>query len=730
MVTARGARRNRAAFKGALGLTQKRQPMRLAVLSLAVLFAATPALAADTALVYPAAPRGTTTDTYFGTVVADPYRWLEDVDSTQTVNWITAENLLTRTYLDAIPARAPIAAAYRKLYDYEKVSAPFRVGKHWFFYRNSGLQTQSPLYIRDSETGPARLFFDPNTLSKDGSIQMAGTSFTLDGTLMAYSTQEGGADWQTWHVKTVPGGRDLPDVLRWSKFSGASWVNDRGFYYSAYDKPSAANRTLAALDRQKLFFHKLGTPQSADRLVYTAPSDEFIGAEVSHDQRLVFLEKQNINGNGLAWKRASEPDTAFRTVFALAPNTQYGVLGNDGTRLYVVTNFRAPHLRVAWVELTDRSHLLHDIVRETDDKLDGVSLIGNKLYLGYLHDAHSLIKIADLQGHALGSIELPGIGSASLPSAQREDTIAYYSFESFAVPPIIFRFDTATDTSTVAERSKIAFDPAPYTTEQIWATSKDGTKVPVFVTHRKDMPLDGSTPTILYGYGGFNISTTPFFAKETALWLQLGGAYAVATLRGGGEFGDAWHDGGKLANKQHVFDDFIASAQMLIERKITSTPKLAIDGGSNGGLLVGACLTQRPDLFGAAIAEQGVLDMLRYPKFTVGKAWIPEYGSAEASSDEFHTLLAYSPLNNVKPGTHYPPTLITTADHDDRVYPAHSFKFVAELQHAQAGDAPILLRVETNEGHFSGLTTDKAIAITADFYAFLAKSLNFTPAGT
>ena len=701
--------------------------MRFAVLSLAFIFAAAPGSSAQTPPTYPQAPREATTGTYFGTTVADPYRWLEDVDSPRSVAWIGAENALTRSYLDAIPARAPIAAAYRKLYDYEKVGAPFRAGRHWFHFRNSGLQTQSALYLRDSENGAARLFFDPNTLSKDGSIQMAASSFSRDGSLMAYATQSGGADWLTWHVKSVPSGRDLPDRIDWSKFSDAAWTGDRGFYYAAFDKPRAANRTLAALDHQKLYYHRLGTPRSADRLVYTAPSNQFVAAEVSHDQQLVFLEPEDINANGLAWKRSGEPDSAFRQVFPLKSNLQYTILGNDGTRVYLLTNVGAPRFRIAWVELTDPAHALHGIVPQAKDKLDSATLIGKRFYLGYLHDAYSLVRVADLAGRDLGPIALPGIGSASPPSARREDTIAYYTFESYATPPVIFRYDTANGSSVVAHRTIVAFDPKPYVTEQVWAVSKDGTRIPVFVMHRPDRPLDGSTPTILYGYGGFNVSITPSFYKDIALWLQMGGAYAVATLRGGGEYGDAWHEAGMLANKQHVFDDFIAAAQMLIDRKLTSTPKLAIDGGSNGGLLVGACLTQRPDLFGAAIAEQGVLDMLRYQKFTDGKAWIPEYGSAEASAAQFATLYAYSPLANVKAGTRYPPTLITTADHDDRVYPAHSFKFVAALQNAQAADAPILLRVETNEGHFSGLTTDKAIAITADFFAFLAKNLNFTP---
>jgi prolyl oligopeptidase len=688
-----------------------------------------PVLAADAPLTYPAAPRVDVTENFFGTTVGDPYHWMEDVDSPQTVAWAKAENALTHGYLDAIPARPAIAAAFRKLYDYEKVSAPFRAGKRWFYFHNSGLQTQSALFVRDSETGPARLFFDPNTLSADGKEQMANLSFTRDGSLMAYATQSGGADWYTWHVKSVATGRDLPDVIHWSKFSGADWAGNRGFYYAGYDAPSAKNQTLAKLDVQKVWFHALGTPQSADRLVYasTAHPDEFVGVEVSHDQRYTFLERSKGDGNALAWKPRDEPGNRFRPIFSLDPNVSYGILGNDGSRIFVQTNLHAPRFRIAAFDLNDPSHALRDVVPETADKLDGAELVGDRFYLSYLHDAHSVVGLASVTGRPLGTIALPAIGTASFGQSHREDRAVYYTFESFAYPPVTYRYDPVTATQTVVFRSPIAFDPTPFVTEQLFATSKDGTRVPVFVIHRKDIPLDGSTPTILYGYGGFDISITPYFAKETALWLQMGGAYAVATLRGGGEYGDAWHDAGRLANKQHVFDDFIASAQMLIERKITSTPKLAVNGGSNGGLLVGAVLTQRPDLFGAAIAEQGVLDMLRFERFTVGKAWIPEYGSARASAEQFRTLYAYSPLDNVKPGTHYPPTLITTADHDDRVYPSHSFKFAAALQNAQAGDAPILLRVETNEGHFSGLTTDKSIAITADFYAFLVKSLDFTP---
>ncbi len=703
--------------------------MRRLAFFLAALLCATPVLAAAAKLTYPDAPRGTTTDTYFGTTVADPYRWLEDVDSAQTHAWVTAEGDLTRSYLDAIPQRPAILGAYRKIYNYAKVSAPFREGRRWFFFRNSGLQNQSVLYVRATEHAPARVFLDPNTLAKDGTVALAGESFTRDGRYMAYATQSSGSDWQTWRVRDVASGKDLSDRLEWSKFSGATWVGDRGFYYSGYDKPTGTNATLSALGVQKLWFHALGAPQSADRLVYasTKHPDEFVGSDSTEDERYVFLEVTKGNGNSLAWKRRGEPDSAFRTVFTLNPDVFYNVVGDDGTRVYLHTNAGAPTGRLTWLDVTDPTHTLHDIAPQSTDKLQGVSLIGDRFYVGYLHDAHSLVRILDLRGRQLGTIALPGIGSGGLPGAKREDRVAYYTFTSYTYPTTVYRYDTRTGGTTVYDKPKIAFDPAPYVTEQIFATSKDGTKVPVFVTHRKDIPLDGSTPTLMYGYGGFDIDETPAFRSTVALWLTMGGAYADVVLRGGGEYGEAWHNAGRLGNKQHVFDDFIAAAQLLIERKITSTPKLAINGGSNGGLLVGAVLTQRPDLFGAAIPEVGVLDMLRYQRFTVGKAWIPEYGDATASADAFHWLYAYSPDHNVKDGTHYPPTMVMTSDHDDRVYPAHSFKFAAALQHAQAGDAPILLRVQSKAGHGAGRPTDKIIEDTADRYAFLVKSLDFTP---
>jgi prolyl oligopeptidase len=700
---------------------------RLFFLVASTLVAVSLTLPALAKFAYPDAPRGTVTDNYFGTVVADPYRWMEDVDSPQTTAWVKAEGDLTRAYLDAIPQRDAIRNDYRKLLDYEKLGAPFHQGPWWFFTRNSGLQNQSVLYVRRGENGTPRVLLDPNTLAADGTVALAGYDFTHDGRLMAYSTQSSGADWQTWHVKDVATGTDLPDVLQWSKFSGASWTGDSGFYYEAYDQPKIGNATLSALGAQKMYYHRLGTPQSADRLVYTAVNDQFLSVSRTEDQHYDFFYRFKGDGNSLAWKPAGASDSSFREIFALDPNVQYSPVGDDGTRIYIETNLRAPRGRLTWLDLKDPAHTLHDIVPQRSDAIEGVNLLGDRFYVAYLHDAHSLVRVYGLTGRAAGAIVLPGIGSGGLPGGHRDDRVAYYSFTSFTYPTTIYRFDTVTGQSSVAIRPKIAFDSAPYVTEQLFATSKDGTRIPVFVVHRKDLPLDGSTPTILYGYGGFDISITPYFSTGVAMWLQMGGAYAVATLRGGGEYGDAWHDAGRLANKQHVFDDFIAAAQMLIDRKITSTPRLAANGGSNGGLLVGAAITQRPDLWGAAIPEVGVLDMLRFQKFTVGKAWVTDYGSADAAADQFKYLYAYSPYQNVKDGTVYPPTLVMTSDHDDRVFPAHSFKFTAALQHAQGGDAPILLRVESKAGHGAGRPTEKIIDDVADRYAFLVKNLNFNP---
>ncbi|MBV8171784.1 MAG: S9 family peptidase, partial [Candidatus Eremiobacteraeota bacterium] len=458
------------------------------------LVAASPASDANR-LAYPPAPRGTVTDDYFGTAVADPYRWLEDVDSTQTVAWVTAEGGLTRQYLDAIPQRSAIKTAYAKLINYERLSAPFRAGSHWFWQRNSGLQNQSVLYMADSPSSSARVFLDPNTLSADGTIALAGTSFTTDGKYMAYGTQASGSDWTTWHVRSVASGRDISDVIQWSKYSGATWVGDRGFYYTGYDKPTASNTTLVALGVEKLWFHVLGTPQSADRLIYasSAHPDEFLGTDITEDERFVFFERAKGFGNSLAWRRPTDPPAAFKPIYDLDPNVSFGILGNDNTRIYVLTNKDAPRFRIAWFDLADPAHTLHGLVPQTADKLENASLIGDKFYLQYLHDAHALVAVADMHGRSAGSVELPGIGSGGLPTARRTDRTAFYGFTSFTYPTTIYQYDTRSQTSTIWAKPKIAFDPSHYTTDLIFATSKDGTKVPVFVTHRSDMVYDGST---------------------------------------------------------------------------------------------------------------------------------------------------------------------------------------------------------------------------------------------
>lgn len=688
-------------------------------------------LAASAPFAYPAAPRDPKPDTFWGVSVPDPYRWLEDVDSPQTRAWVKAQGQLTRGYLDAVPQRAAIERAYRGLLNYEKLQAPQRAGPHWVYFRNSGLQNQSVLYVREHETGAARVLLDPNALSSDGTIAVSTTNFSADGRYLAYATQSAGSDWQTWHVRVVATGKDLPDTVSWSKFSGATWIGDRGFYYSGYDKPLAANPTLATLKAHKVWFHTLGRPQSKDRLVFADPAhpEQFFTVDTTEDERYVLFTRALIGSNSLAWKRRAEPDTAFRPLFALDDRTSYDVIGHDGTRFYIRTNWHAPRWRLAYVDVRDRAHALHNIAPQRADTLQAVSLIGDRFYLSYLHDAHSLVRITDRRGTPLGTLALPGIGSGGLPGGRRFDRIAYYAFTSFTFPTTIFRYDTRTRTSTVFARPRIAFDAKRYETDLDFARSKDGTRVPVFVTHRVGLRRDGSTPTIVYGYGGFDISLTPGFSSGTALWLKMGGAYAQVELRGGGEYGEAWHDAGRLGRKQHVFDDFIAAAEMLEAKKITSARKLAANGGSNGGLLVGAVLTQRPDLYGAAIPEVGVLDMLRYHKWTVGTAWIPEYGNADASRAAFDWLRAYSPDDNVR-RARYPPTLVMTSDHDDRVFPAHSFKFAAALQYAQQADAPILLRVEFKGGHGAGRPIGKIIADEADRLAFLVKNLNFTPALT
>ncbi len=633
-------------------------------------------LRAATRLTYPPAARQEVIDNYFGTKIADPYRWLENIDSPQTASWVQAESALTRNFLDTIPQRAAIKTRLTQLWNFERFGAPFRQGRHFFFTRNSGLQNQSVLYVADSPKAAGRVFLDPNTLSKDGTVAIGGYGFSNDGRYVAYATQSSGSDWQTWHVRSVADGRDLTDRIEWSKFSGASWLpNDSGFYYARYDVPENATALKAVNYYQKIYFHRLGTSQTADRLVYQDPAhkDWYFDAAVTEDGHYLILNASNGTDphNRVYYQDLRNPGGSFKSFFPLG-DAAWSYVSNDGSTFYFQTDKAAPRGRVVAVDVTNPT-AIHQIISETRDTLQGVSLLSNRFIATYLKDAHSTASTYDLGGRKVNEIALPGIGSAAGFGGFRHDKTTFFTFTGYTMPTTVYQYDLVRGKTTLLHKPHVSFDPLPYSTEQIFYTSKDGARVPMFVSHKKGLALNGSTPTILYGYGGFDVSLTPSFSVSVFDWMEMGGIYAVANLRGGNEYGEGWHTSGMLANKQHVFDDFISAAQTLIDKKYTSTPKLAINGGSNGGLLIGAAETQRPELFGAAIAEVGVMDMLRFQKFTVGYGWIPEYGSAEASADQFKTLYSYSPYHNIKDGERYPPTLIMTADHDDRVFAALSF---------------------------------------------------------
>ncbi|HVS46760.1 MAG TPA: prolyl oligopeptidase family serine peptidase [Verrucomicrobiae bacterium] len=682
------------------------------------------------AFAYPAAPRGDVTDNYFGTTVPDPYRWLENIDSPQTVAWETAEQKLTRSYLDAIPARDTIANHLRTIANYARYSAPSRYKNRYFYTHNSGLQNQSVLYTMVGAHGKPYVLIDPNTFSKDGTIALSDTSVSWNAGYMAYATQTAGSDWQNWRVRDLATNRDLSDNLVWAKFSTAAWFTDnKSFLYERYPTPPSGLTYKGALYNQKAYLHRLGTPESADTLFYARPDhkDWFLGPSTTMDGRYVVMSisgGDSIN-NRLGYIDLRDPKHAMHELF-WKNDAIYSYVDNIGSTFYIQTTLDAPNGRVIAVDL---QHLDHPrtIVREARFALQSVGTAGHRMFLSYLADAHSAVRVVNYRGRVIRDVAFPaGLGDASGFSGWPHDTSVYYSYSGWTTPPTIFSYNIATGRSTVYLRPKIHFDASNYTTKEIFYASKDGTRVPMMISYRKGIALDGSHPTILYGYGGFDIPMTPYFSTFLETWMQMGGIYAVANIRGGSEYGEAWHRGGMRQNKQRVFDDFIAGAQYLIDQKYTSTPKLAIKGESNGGLLMGAAETQRPDLFGAVLAGVGVMDMLRFDKFTIGNAWIPEYGCSTCSASQFKTLYAYSPYANVKPGVAYPPTLVLTADHDDRVFPAHSLKFAAAMQNAQSGDAPILLRVESKAGHGHGMSISQNIDEYADMYAFLVKNLGMT----
>jgi len=680
---------------------------------------------------YPDTKKVAQVDTFFGTIIADPYRWLEDADAPDTRGWVEAENKVTFAYLDQIPERARIKARLTKLWNYERYSAPSRAGIWYIFSKNDGLQNQAVIYKTKAIDEAPAVLLDPNTLSTDGTVALGETALSEDGRYLAYSIAASGSDWQEWKIREVATGTDLPETLKWSKFSGAAWRKDgSGFYYSGYDAPKEATLLQAVNKYQKLYFHKIGTTQAADVLVYERPDkpDWGFAAEVTDDGRyLVVYQSEGTDNRNRVFLRDLKNPAGKIEPFLNDFDASYAIVGNDGDMFYVLTNNSAPRYRLAVINRKKSAADLMTVIPEARgrDVLESVTMINEKFVTIWMTDAKSAVRVYELDGSNPIEIALPGIGSVPELRGRRTHQEAFYAFTSFTYPTTIYRYDFAKETSSVFKKPTVGFDSSRYQTEQVFYSSKDGTTIPMFITHARRMSKNGQNPTQLYGYGGFNISTTPAFSPATAAWLEMGGIYAVANIRGGGEYGQAWYDAGRLKAKQNVFDDFIAAAAYLIQEKYTSTPKLAIAGGSNGGLLVGACLTQRPDLFGAALPAVGVMDMLRYHKFTIGWAWKSDYGDPD-TKEGFDINVKYSPLHNIKPGTKYPATLVTTADHDDRVVPAHSFKFAATLQAAQAGAAPVLIRIETKAGHGAGKPTTKQIEEKADVFGFLLRELKMS----
>jgi prolyl oligopeptidase len=687
-----------------------------------------------TPLQYPTAHTVDQVDDYFGTKVGDPYRWMENVDAPEVKTWVDGENALTRSYLDPIPGREAIKSRLLALTNYERYSAPGRQGKRYFYSHNTGLQNQAVFFWQEGLSGEPHVLIDPNTLSKDGTVALNGMGLTDDGTLMAYALSDAGSDWVTWHIRDISTGKDLPDVIEWSKFSGASWVKDNsGFFYEGYERPNKLTKESSLKTANyfhKIYFHKLGTPQLTDQLVFERPDDKElnVGGGVTDDGRylVISMNRGTSPNNEVTVKDLEHPDAA-PIKLVTTEEASFEPIANDGAYFWFKTTLDAPNGKVIGIDL---NHPERDnwktLIAETKNSLDGVTMVHDTLIAQYLADAQSLVEFHDRDGKLIKKYDLPAIGTASGFGGKRTDTETFFTFTNFTTPATVYRLDMKSAQTTVYRQPKLAFDPEKFETKQVFFMSKDGTKVPMFLTYKKGLKLDGQNPTLLYGYGGFNISLQPQFTPNYVVWMEMGGVYAQATLRGGGEYGEAWHQAGMKLKKQNVFDDFIGAGEWLIANKYTSTPKLAIQGGSNGGLLVGACVTQRPDLFGAAVAQVGVMDMLRFDKFTIGWAWKADYGSPSENKDEFAAIYKYSPLHNLKAGTHYPPTLITTADHDDRVFPAHSFKFAATMQKDQGGPNPILIRIETRAGHGGGMPLSKRIDLTADEYIFMVKSLGMS----
>lgn len=682
---------------------------------------------------YPQTQRIEHTDDYFGVKVADPYRWLEDDvrQSPRVREWVDAQNKLTFDYLGSLPQRPQIKSRITELWDYDKYGTPFKRGGRYYMSIARKLENHAVIYRLDTLDGEKKVLFNPNTWSKDGTVALAGMSFTDDGKYVAYAIQDSGSDWQTWKIRDIAADKDLPDVMEHLKFTAPAWNHDSsGFYYAKYPEPDASEKFTSLNTRMKLMYHKLGAPQAEDTVVFYQPEypDWGYNAIVTDDgcYLVVTIWVTTDNKFRIMVQDLQQPDSKLTDLIDRFENN-YAFVDNDGPIFYFRTDLNAPNGRLIAIDLRnpDRRHW-KEIIPESADPLQDVDLVNDTFVCSYLHDVTAQFKLFAMDGKALGDIRLPGPGTASTSDSRRHDTELFYQFQSMTTPPGIYRYDMKSGRSKLLIQPQIACDLDEFTTEQVFYTSKDGTRIPMFLAYKKTLKRDGANPTLLYGYGGYEISVQPTFSATRMAWLEMGGIFAIANIRGGGEYGTAWHEAGKKMQKQNVFDDFIAAGEYLIAQNYTSPKKLAIMGGSNGGLLVGACMTQRPDLFAAAIPEVGVMDMLRYDAFTAGRFWIDEYGSAKDNKDMFEYLKAYSPYHTLKPGTTYPATMVMTADTDDRVVPSHSFKFAAMLQSVHKGDRPVLIRIETRAGHGSGKPTSKRIEEIADIYTFLSANLGAT----
>ena len=697
---------------------------KLLILPVAGMVMAANGQTAQPQLTYPETAKTDVVDTYFGTSVPDPYRWLENDTSAQTAAWVAAQNKVTGEYLSKIPFRSALLRRLTAVADYEKIGAPAKKHGKYYFYKNDGLQNQSVLYVQDSLDGVARVMLDPNKLSADGTVALTGTSFSHDGKYMAYTISRSGSDWTEIYVIDTATGQLLDDHIVWAKFTGAAWCGD-GFYYSAYDAPEAGKEYSNVNENHKIYYHKIGTPQSADRLVYEnkAYPKRFYSASVSDDETLLFIyESGDGAGNALYVKDLTKPDAPL-TAMATDMRYQYYPVETIDGKTYIFTNYGAPKGRImAATAAKPAQKDWTEVVAEGQSVLSGVQVIGGKLLLTYDKDVANHAYVYSLDGKMEHEVKLPGLGSVSF-SGDKDDRECFFTFTSFTIPGAVYRYDIGQNTYSLLRAPKVGFDADAFVTEQVFYPSKDGTRIPMFLTYKKGLKRDGRNPVYLYGYGGFNISLNPGFSSSRIPFLESGGIYAQANLRGGGEYGEEWHQAGTKMRKQNVFDDFIAAAEWLIKNGYTAKDKLAIVGGSNGGLLVGACMTQRPDLFRVAVPQVGVMDMLRYHKFTIGWNWASDYGTSDDSKEMFEYLKSYSPLHNLKKGTRYPATLVTTADHDDRVVPAHSFKFAATLQECNDGTHPTLIRIDSKAGHGAGKPMSKVLEEQADIYGFIMYNL-------